>query len=376
MKPTSRALLLVLACVLPGRAAAQEAGGAIVKHGTVWDDLYLAGGDVEVQAEVRGDLVVAGGRVAVLERVHRDLTVAGGNVTVRGEVLDDIRAAGGQVRLEGPVTGDVMAAGGRVSLAKGAQVGGNAWLAGGTLEVEGDVAGRLRAAGRTIRLAGTVNGNADLAAVTVEVLPEAKVHGNLTYRSPNPARIHPGAQVDGTVIQRPITFVDRVARAARVAFWVGAVALLLGLLLAGVVFILLFPVATRLAARTIGTDPGKSLGLGLAFLLLAPVVAVLLMATLLGIPLGLATVALYFLWLLVGFLTAVAFLGDLALQASGRESSRTWRALFFLLALLVLGLVQAIPILGGLVLFLALVMGLGAWTLHLARRYRGKEAAA
>jgi hypothetical protein len=125
------------------------------------------------------------------------------------------------------------------------------------------------------------------------------------------------------------------------------------------------------AGRTIVTDPGRSLLLGVLLLLAAPVAVAILMATLVGIPLALGVLALYGLWLLFGLITGIVFLGDLGVRLTRRRPSRGWRVVFFLIALTVLGLLQALPVVGGLVLTAALLLGLGAWSLHLSRRYRG-----
>jgi hypothetical protein len=79
-------------------------------------------------------------------------------------------------------------------------------------------------------------------------------------------------------------------------------------------------------------------------------------------------------WLLVGFLIGVLFLGDLGVRAVGRPPSRGWRALGLLLALALLGALQALPFVGSLALLAALVLGVGAWSLHVARGYRRTDS--
>ncbi|HTU00761.1 MAG TPA: hypothetical protein VMG58_03055 [Candidatus Sulfotelmatobacter sp.] len=362
--------LLALIGLLPAAVSARE-DGTVVKQGVIRDDLYVSGGDVDVQADVQGDLVAAGGHVSLSRRVQGDATLAGGDVTVSGEVVEDVRAAGGQVGLEGPVGGGVMAAGGRITLARSAQVGKNAWLAGGVVDVDGHVGRRLRAAGKTVRVSGEVDGNADLAGITIEILPTARIHGNLTYRSPGLARIDPGARVDGDIVHRPASFTARLGRIARIALWVARAMFFLGLVVTGILLILLFPDATRLATATVASDPGKSVLLGLVLLLATPIVTVVLLVSLLGIPLGLTLLALFFLWLLFGVLTGVMFLGDLGARLVRGERSRGWRVLFFLVALLALGLLGGFPLFGALLWAVALLVGLGAWTLALRRRYTG-----
>jgi len=148
---------------------------------------------------------------------------------------------------------------------------------------------------------------------------------------------------------------------------------LLGLMVAGIVLFLLLPNFTVSAARTIRSDPWKSLGLGFALLVATPVAGVLLMITILGVPLALTLFALYFVSLLLGFLTAAFFVGDIGVRLlrRGQELSKGWRILSLLAALIGLALLQWIPIVGGVILFLILLFGLGAWGLHMYRTYAG-----
>jgi cytoskeletal protein CcmA (bactofilin family) len=368
------ALAIVVCGGAPWAEAAVRGGDTVVVEGAVNEDLYAAGGTVDIDGEVRGDVVAAGGRVTVQQRVQGDVTASGGEVILLGDVGDDVRAAGGQVSLEGQVAGDAMAAGGRVMVAPGARIGGAAWLAGGRVEVAGRVANRLRAAGRVVRIGGQVDGNVEVAALELEVLPGARIAGALSYRSPDPARIDPTAQIGGPVRHRPSQVTDRLGQLARIIFWVMGLMLLLSLVVAGAVLLLLFPDVTARAGATIATDPGKSLGIGLLVFLGTPLLVGFLMITILGIPLGLGVGALYVLWLLLGLLAAIVFLGDLGVRLTRRSPSRGWRLLFFLVALLLLGLLQGIPVVGSLLLFLGLLLGTGAWSLQVMRRYRGVAA--
>jgi hypothetical protein len=99
------------------------------------------------------------------------------------------------------------------------------------------------------------------------------------------------------------------------------------------------------------------------------------MATLVGIPLAFGVLALYALWLLFGLITGIVFLGDVGVRLTRRRPSRGWQMLFFLIALALLGFLQGVPMVGSLLLLAALLLGTGAWTLHLSRRYRGVEDA-
>jgi hypothetical protein len=97
-----------------------------------------------------------------------------------------------------------------------------------------------------------------------------------------------------------------------------------GLIVTGIVLYLLFPDFTVLASHTTGSDPIKSLGIGLLLVVAMPAIAILTMLTILGIPLGLILFVFYFAALLVGFLVT-AFFGGGAGGAGRDEPARLAR---------------------------------------------------
>lgn len=359
--------------LVPRAASAQHAGAAVVIREPVAGNLYLAGGTVDVRGEVEKDLVAAGGTITVERRVKGDVIVAGGAVDLRAPVLDDVRAAGGMVTVEGDVGGDLIVAGGRIDLTPATRVGGRTWLSGGSVHVAGRLDRELKVAARRIVVSGQVDGDVRLVGKDIAVRPSARIRGTLTYTSPYEAKIAPGAQIGGGVTRARSELVEGAPLASRVAAALLRLAMLLGLIVAGCVLVLLFPDFTASAAETIRSDPWKSLGLGVALLVAAPVAAVLLLITVVGIPLGLTVLALYGVALLVAYLVTAFFLGDLAgrLRRRERSSSHGRQIRLLIAALIGLGLLELIPTTGAISALLALVFGLGASTTRAYRAYAG-----
>ncbi len=365
-----RLLLLLFLIVFPlSHLLAQEAGETVIKRGVIIEDFYVAGGSVHVDAEVKGDVVAAGGRVKIGKLIKGDVIAAGGSVIVKGRVLDDVRAVGGEIILESEIEGDAIVAGGNVNISPETVIKGRAWLAGKYVEVSGSIGKELKAGAETVIISGQILGDVSLAARNIEILPTARIQGDLTYRSPQEAMISPEASITGNVTyietkMRPPTPAGKTF--VRVLFF-------LSLTVTGIVLFLLFPNFTVSSATTIRSDPWKSLGLGLALLVTTPFVVFIFMSTVIGIPLALVLFALYFISLLVGFLAASFFLGDMEIRLlyRGPELSRGLRVLSLILALIVLWLIQYIPIVGGFILFLVLLFGLGAIGIQTYRTYTG-----
>lgn len=357
--------------LFPPGLHAQETGATVILRGTLLDNVYAAGGSVDVLGDLEHDLVAAGGTINIRQLVKGDVIVAGGSVNLSGRVGDDVRAAGGTVSIGGPVGGEVVAAGGTVTLTPETRVEGRAWLGGGRVVVAGRIGRELKVAAASVSVGGEVDGDVWIAARTIEILPTAHIKGDLAYTSVKPARIAPGAEIQGRVIYTKPVLAERARWIGLVVVTLIRIAFLGGVIVCGVVLLLLFPGFAVSAAGTISSDPWKSLGVGFLVLIVTPIVGIILMVTIIGIPVGVVLGALYMVALLLGYLTAAVFLGELVARLVGRglELSTGGRVFSLVLSLVFLALIRLIPVLGGIVAMLAVVIGLGAASQQAFRRW-------
>jgi hypothetical protein len=364
-------LLTLGAAVLPALAAERpEVSETIAKRGRIAADLYAFGGGVDVGADVNGDLIAGGGLVTISHRVQGDLIVGAGSVMVGGPVEKGVRAAGGSVTIAGRVGRNVNAAGGSITIAPEAVVSGSAQLVGGEVRVVGIIGRKLRVAGAVVVLAGEVAGNVEVVAQEIEVLPTARIRGKLVYWSPRPARIDPQATISGRITHNLPELPSRIARTGTALVTVSRTSFMAGLTVIAITLFLAFPRFTVLASRTVGTDPLKSLGIGLLLFAALPVLAILCMITILGIPLGLLIFLGFSIALLLGFVLVAFYLGDVGAQAfmGRRARQRVVRVAFLILALGILLLARQIPVIGAVLIVITVILGLGAMSLYVWRR--------
>lgn len=363
-----RVCLASLLLVVPFALLAESAAGnRIIQRGVVNDDFYAAGGVVDIDADVDGDVIAAGGELRIRHHVRGDVIAAAGTLKIRGAIDDDVRVTGGELDIDARIGDDLAASGGRITLATTTTIGGDAWIAGGEVTMAGTVNGDLRVAGGEIRLSGTVLGDVDLEAGKIQILDSANIKGNLKYLSPHPALTGAGVQVGGQI--------DYEAGETKYGDRGFGLFFSISLALACILFYLLFPHYTRASVRRISDDPFISLGLGFLFLAATPLVAFFLMLIILGLWVGLSVLALYCVALLSGLLIACFFVAERgAILFKQDISSRARRLISVIIAIFVLGLVQAIPLLGGLILFILLLLGLGAGLVQLRYVYRSPSA--
>lgn len=367
-EPWLRKWILGLVLAFPVAAiAAPDPGETLVERGNIDDDFYAAGSVVDLDAEVAGDVIVAGGELFIGHQVAGDVIAAGGRLKIRGDVVDDVRVAGGEIDIDAVIGDDLAVAGGSITLSPGSRVGGQAWLAGGEVHMAGTIDGNLKISGGTIRLAGTVHGDVELEGGEIEILDSAQIDGALEYQSPRQAETDPAASIGGQVTHDDVGW-NYADRGYGLFFAIT-------LIVASVLFYLFFPNYTQASVRRVASDPWASLGIGFVFVVVTPLLGMMLMLIVVGLWVGLCLLAMYGVALLSGFLVACFFVAERAARLFKQDITSTGRRLIsVVIAILVLGLVQTIPLIGGLILFLLLLFGLGAGLIQLRYVYRPPPA--
>jgi cytoskeletal protein CcmA (bactofilin family) len=329
-------------------------------------DYFGAGGIVNLTDPVEGDAFIAGGQVSIASEVSGDLVVAGGEVSVGGGVGDDLYAAGGNVKVDAIVRGNARVAGGDVAVGPATVIAGATSLTGARIEFEGNSHGYLQASGASVHLSGEVLGDAEIRSEDLVIEPGTQIRGRLIYHGPTAPVVPQGALISGGVEfheAKAGRYMREPGGAVReTVHWVGTVLWHGGVFVAAVLFLMLFPGFSTRAAEAIGRDPLRVLGLGLAILVCVPFVAVILVITIIGIPLALLVIPLYLLLLFLGWVTAALFIGQrgLSMVRPGQPATLGLRLLALFLALVALGVVKHVPLVGGLIGFLALIAGIGA----------------
>jgi hypothetical protein len=365
MKPFVRVLgLAALGLALAG-CSIERGNDSITKR--LGADHVGVGGEVNLTDAVAGDTFLAGGRVSTAAEVKGDLVAAGGEVSIGGGVGDDLYAAGGQLQVDAIVAGNARVAGGDVTIGPATVVAGALSATGGRLRFEGNTHQYLQASGGSVFIDGVVQGDAEVDAEEITIGPNTRITGKLVARSPRQPVVPEGAQIAGGVEYHQaevghVIGADGSTDVASVKHGIGSFLWMLGVFAAGALFMLAFPAYSARAAKWIGQEPLRSLGLGFVILVSLPVLVVLLLFTIVGIPLALIVFMLYVLLLFLGWVTAAMFVGQKLLGFVRSDAPETTgrRLLALLAAVLALWLVGFVPILGFWVRFAALLLGIGA----------------
>ncbi len=359
------------AFLLPASSASQdvvEAPPAPIETAAESDMVFLAGERVVASQGTTDDLFAAGNMVDARGASADHLFLAGSDVTVSDAQVSDIIAMGGEVRLNAAsVSDDVIIAGGNIIADRGFDVGGTALIAGGRVRFEAPVGQDLRIGAEDIFVNSAIAGTARLSGETIVLGPDARVEGDLLYRSDN-LTIDPAAVIEGSRTALPPA---EGYTAEEFGAGMGSFFLYFGLSMIVSYFVIVallvvaVPGLMRSTSVMLRSTTLRALGIGVLYALIVPVLGIVLLWTIVGIPLA----ALLFVasLALTPFAVAVAahFIGMAARGLITKDydapESTVARILWPLGGVLVLFIVALIPFVGMLAMLLAMLFGLGAF---------------
>lgn len=336
-------------------------------------DRFVAGGSLWITRPVHGNLVAAGGNVDIAAAVGGSAAIAAGTVRVGAPISQSIYAAAGAVAIDVAVEDNIRVAGGSVQIGRQASVGRNASIVAGDVRVLGRIGGYLQAGGGHVLIDAPIGGDVEIGAGSLELGPNARIKGRLRYAAREELIRAPGAEVQGGIER----FTPREERPTpqrvevetwRVAGWVWSI----GLALVAAVLVAMLPAFYGAVTATVRTRWAWSLLVGFIALVCIPVASLVLMFTLIGIPLGIAAIVFYVLLLFVGYVTAGIGMGQaLLLRLQSQRATRAgWRVIAAALGVVAISLLGRLPWVGGLVVFAAMLLGIGALLLQFGTRPR------
>ena len=297
---------------------------------------FIAGNLVDVKSKVDGLEFVAGNTVNVSGQSDYSF-IAGNNVTVSELKTKDLFAAGSFVTINGVDARDIFAVGAEVKVTGSAN---SLYVAGETCELTGDFTNVSVSCDKLVingSVAGTLKVNDD-AELTID---ETKV-GNLEK--------YKGAHVD--VDKKEVTKV--AIKSLITTIIIAAIVKFVGIIVTGILFIAVFKATTKKiveSSNSFGYVAAR-FGIGFATLILLPIVSIILMITGVGALVGVIILLMYVLLILLSSVASILYFA----KAAFKNLNNYVR---FVLMAIIITIIKLIPIVGGLIGFILLCVGIG-----------------
>jgi len=322
----------------------QSSGNLSLSQGVSVNDNYFAFGNlINLNGNINGDLITAGNQLEI-----------------NGEVDNNVFAAGSTVIVKGKVKRDVFIGAADVTIDKDAIIEGDLSVGANNLVVNGEIKGLVRAGVNTLNVNGKI-GNGINASVENFMLGEnANVSGDISYTSANGAKINSNSKITGKIEQKSISPKAQKESTSQKA---GTMLIsLLSALLVGVVLLSIMPKKSAEIYSLIKTKFWPSVGIGFLALIVIPIIVIALLVIFIGIPLALISLALYIFAIYATKIFVGLALGQLI---SGEKWAPIWA---MTLGVFILSVIAMIPVLGGIISFAVVLVGLGAIALLFTKK--------
>jgi cytoskeletal protein CcmA (bactofilin family) len=342
--------------------------GASVIIGGNASSIRAAGAMVDIEATVTGPVEAAGAEVIIAGDVGGDVRAGAGLVEVRGKVGGETYLGGAVVRFDGMASKSVQAAAATIEIGQNATIAGDLLAGGASMTVAGTIGGAANLSGAAIVFNGKADGTVTVSSDDLIVGPTARIGGDLVVVSRQQPVIADGAIIAGQVrLQEPTGW---WALPAWLWALLGAAVVAAGAVLAGVILLLIGRSTFEDGLDNAAFRPISSGFIGLATLILLPIVAALLMATVIGLSFGLAFLLILPFLLVAGHAVVAACIGVWLFDRTGGPRSPGRLIVFMIAGAVVIAIVWLIPWVGPLLAFLAMLVGAGAYIRSLSERMR------
>jgi TolB-like protein/class 3 adenylate cyclase/cytoskeletal protein CcmA (bactofilin family) len=281
------------------------------------------------------------------EKIDGGLSAFGANIEVAGTVSGGLETFGANIIISGKNQGDLKFAGANVT------------LSGQFLDIVNGVSANLT-------ISGTFEDDLEVRAARITIAPTAVIKGDLAYATALYERKE-GSQIRGKVVQMDSKEGKAWSRnkgrlekgpdyLAKSLFWI---IFTIALIVMGLLINYFVPNPTEDIVSTIADSVWRSLGIGLLFLILTPLCITIALFTVIGIPAGIISLFLYIIMIIISRVYVALWVGRKILGYF-RESFTTLFVWPYIAGIIVIGLLFLIPILGWLLRFFLLFVGLGA----------------
>ncbi|MDD5032214.1 MAG: hypothetical protein PHR36_04210 [Patescibacteria group bacterium] len=374
-------LALLLALPLGVEAFAVKTGDSVyIAEGEVIEgSLYAAAANITVDGTVKGDVICAGQTINIKGVVDGDVICGAQSVNINGQVGGNVRVVGDSVNLGGKIARNVNAFGASIILAKNAEVGWDMLIAGATAEIRGKVGSDLYGACPKVTIGGEIGKDvrirlndrirAEKKGISYQKNGElltisegAKIGGNLTYTGGKEAVISDKASVAGEVKQN-LPKVEKAKKFMFIGWFWGRLYSIFASLVIGLVLISLWRKQIVELTNRMLKKVGVSIGWGAVVMFLTPIIAILLICTLIGLPLALILLGVWIIAIFMAKILAGIMIGRMVLEKFWikKKDSLIWA---MIIGIVICWFIFSIPFVGWILALVALWWGLGGIWLY------------
>lgn len=313
---------------------------------------------VTFEDTVNGDSAIAGNLVDIIGNIDGIGFIAGQTVNVNGN-LEYGFLAGQNVNINGQISKNIYAAGETITLSKDANIGKDLFLAGNSINLNGNIQRNINiyASTVTIKKGTTINGNITIEASNIKVEDGASIKGTLKYNEDAKNDIS-----DNSSIGKITTYEKEKNEGFNTSEILSSILNMVVVFLSITIIIPKTLDKTNEIYEKKNNNYIKNIGIGFLILICVPLISLILLASNIGVYLGLILVALYAIAIYLSFIISGYILGNLILVKLMKLNTNKY--LSGIIGIILLKILMVIPVLSTIICLIAITLGLATiWNL-------------
>lgn len=313
-------------------------GNNIRVDGNINATTFVAASNVEINGDIDGDLFIAAQSVLINGTVKGSIFTGSQNITINGNIENNIYSAGATVNLKAKTEGSAFLAGQNIYIEDEATIEKDVFVGGAEVFQNGVIDGDLNSSSNSLDIDGIIG-------------------GDLNYRSIKEANLSNDGKIEGNTNWTQIE-VETEKETSYLPTILGIIFSILSALVVWLVIRLIRPTFWINFADKIIQKPLKTFGLGMLGFFIVPLIIVILMITIIGIPLSLIVLVLYLIALYISKIILSVFIAfSFQRKFNWSNAQVFW---IFLLSIILISILSAVPILGWFIRFIIVGFGIGS----------------
>ena len=303
--------------------------------------------NVTENVNINHSYFTSGNNVNSKSQVQGIHLIAGNNLELQG-TSEYLLAAGNVINIDNTVERDIFVAGNSINISKQSSIGRDLFAAGNTLTISANLSGNTFLAGNTINIdADTINGDITISAKEINIASNTIINGTLKYNSD--AIFNSNTTNIGEIKTYETKNIDETTVLSVLNDFVYA---LLTFVFLGFVLNLKY-LDKKLSANEIFNNTWN----GLLFMFAVPIVSIILLVTVIGVPVGIISLLIYVIMLYLSVLISSTYLGKLITKKIFDKKQSPYLEIF--IGCILTKLVCLIPIVSVIYTIFLVLFGLG-----------------
>lgn len=346
----------------------------VPKDETIEGNLYAVGSNLTIEGKITGDVICAGQSISITGDVAGDVICVGQSINISGKVGGSLRVAGNAINLSGKIAHSAMAFGAAITTSASSSVGWDFLAYASALDARGNIGRDLHGGAGKANIAGQISGNLNLNfgaqdknKQPLTIAGTAKINGDVKYTSVANAVIANGAVIKGQTIHDLPKTTAKKSNFTNLGWWWWKLISIFSALVIGLILISFWREQILKITDLMLNKIGPSFGWGLLALLLTPLIIIILLITIIGIPLSLILLALWLIALYASKILVGILIGR-SLINNYWPKQKDSLILAMIIGIVIAYLIFSLPIIGLFISLLAMLWGLGGIMLALKNK--------